>query len=126
MSLGLPPGNKFRLLFEQPLDERPMADIVLGPLQPSSGELEKDFVENLGKYQKEALQRFVAAAGMLLWEEHQWAIRSLSEGIVALDGQETLVAAGYFIMMFEHLAPWFKQHKHKLRFQGEKPKLTLV
>jgi hypothetical protein len=40
--------------------------------------------------------------------------------------QATLVAAGYFIAKFEHLAPWFKQHKHKLRFQGEKPKLTLV
>jgi hypothetical protein len=65
---------------------------------------------------------------MLLWEEHQWAIRSLSEGIIALDGgdQETLVAAGYFIAMFEHLAPWFKQHRPKIRFQGEKPKLTLV
>jgi hypothetical protein len=91
-------------------------------------ELEKDFVENLGKYQKEALQRLVGAAGLLLREEHQLAIRSLRDGVIELDGddQEVLDAVQYFIWMFDALVPWFKQHKHKRRERGEKPKLTVV
>jgi hypothetical protein len=50
------------------------------------------------------------------------------DGAIALDGDdpEVLDAVQYFIWMFDALEPWFKQHKHKRRERGEKPKLTVI
>jgi hypothetical protein len=92
--------------------------------------LEREVVENLGKYQKDVLRHLVSWVMFHLSykEEYQLAFSAIRDGVIALDSddQEVLDAVQYFIWLFEMLAPWFKQHEHKRRIRGDKPRLTVV
>jgi hypothetical protein len=93
-------------------------------------DLEEDFAENIGRYQKEALRMLVGAVfSMEKWmeQQHAWALRAIIHGDIVLDGDdpEVLDAVQYFIWMLEALTPWFKQHAHKRSERGAKPRLEV-